>query len=146
MKPRPLKDWNLKGKAPLLALLLLLACGPEGLEEAERPAWVMPPDSMTDLMTDIHLVEGARIGKRTIGDTLPISVYYQLVWDKYDLDKEMYDSLFSYYSRHPAVMEEIYNKVLQRLSEMEAQSMQKSDSAATGGAKDSAQAAGVDVP
>ena len=105
---------------PLLSLFLLGACGPKNLEEPEEPSWLLPHDSMVLILTDLHLVEGARSGQRIMGDSLRApDRYYQALWKKYDISKARYDSNFYYYSRQAPQMNELYAKVLKRLSKLE---------------------------
>ncbi len=75
---------------------------------------------MVRLMTDIHLVEGSRMGGKTIGDTLPTRVYFEKVWEKYGTTREAYDSNFRYYVRNAERMDKIYEQVLENLSQLEA--------------------------
>lgn len=100
-------------------MLLLGSCMPEGLEEESKPAYFLPQDSMVELMVDIHLLEGARIGKETIGDSLPIHAHYENVWEKHGIRKARYDSNFLFYSRNALLMDEVYEQVLERLSRLE---------------------------
>lgn len=86
-----------------------------------EPKWLIPQDSMIMIMTDIHIVEGSRMGGKTIGDTLPTKVFFEALWKKYNISRPIYDSNFNYYVRNAQRMDEVYEKVLERLSKMEAQ-------------------------
>jgi len=75
---------------------------------------------MVMVLTDLHLVEGARSGQRVLGDSLRApDRYYQALWKKYDISKARYDSNFYYYSRQAPQMNELYAEVLKRLSKLE---------------------------
>jgi hypothetical protein len=104
-----------------LALMLFTRCGPEKVKEATQPDWVLPRDSMIALMTDIHLVEGSRTGASTLGDTVPVDLYFKKVWEKHGITKAIYDSNFNYYVQNAKEMNAVYEKVLERLSKLEAQ-------------------------
>lgn len=71
---------------------------------------------MVEILTDAHIIEGARIGSQMMGDSLSIDVYYDKLWDKYQISRSIYDSNFSYYARNPQVMEQLYQRVLANLS------------------------------
>lgn len=103
-----------------LIFLWAVACAPKNVEPEEEYAWVIPADSMALIMTDVHLVEGAKIGDEAIGDTLPIAVHYQKIWDKHGITQARYDSNFLYYSRNAQMMDEVYADVLENLSKIEA--------------------------
>lgn len=105
----------------ILGLLLwsLQACGPEATpKEAPLPDWAIPEDRMTDIMTDVHILEGARIGKRMIGDTNWAHDHYQRLWEKYNINEAIYDSNFRLYSKNAERMDRIYEEVMARLTEM----------------------------
>ncbi|MDZ7848727.1 MAG: hypothetical protein U5L96_19455 [Owenweeksia sp.] len=57
--------------AKLAALLGLIAC--QGPPPEKRPVHVIPADSMALILTDIHLVEGAKVGQRIMGDSLTVA-------------------------------------------------------------------------
>lgn len=78
---------------------------------------------MVLLMTDMHVIEGAKLGQKALGDSLPISRHYQKLWAKYDLTQAEYDSNFAYYSRQAEEMNAIYEEVLEHLGAMEARSL-----------------------
>lgn len=121
LKPLAHKDLSLIARKIIAAVLLLSAsCAPKDVEPEKKHSWVISQDSMALLLTDVHLVEGAKIGDQAIGDTLPIAVHYQKIWDKYGINQSRYDSNFLYYSRNAHLMDEIYAKVLENLSKIEA--------------------------
>lgn len=77
---------------------------------------------MVMILTDVHLLEGARSGTRVLGDSLHRpSDYYKKVYEKYEIDAARYDSVFSWYSAHAPLMNELYARVLERLNRLEAQ-------------------------
>jgi len=99
----------------------LSSCGPEATPKEEPlPDWAIPEDRMTDIMTDVHVLEGARIGKRMIGDTNWAYDHYLRLWEKYGINETIYDSNFRYYSRNAERMDRIYEQVMTRLSQMSA--------------------------
>lgn len=103
-----------------LSIMAICACRKKS-EPLKIPANVMPPDSMLMVLTDIHLIEGARVGNRIQGnDSLNIKDYYHHVWDKYHLSKERFRRSFNFYSTHPDEMSELYRQMLDSLSIMEA--------------------------
>lgn len=89
-------------------------------EEETRPDWVLSPDSITPVIVDLHLVEGARIGRKVLGDTTLIDHFYDKIWQKHGLTRARFDSNFRYYSQYPKVMDGIYDDVIEELNKMEA--------------------------
>ena len=121
----------------LLSTLLGLASCRTQAEEPVRPDWLLPEDSMVMILTDVHLAEGARSGTRVLGDSLHRpSDYYKKVYEKYGIDAAQYDSIFSWYSAHAPLMNELYAHVLERLNRLEAQQQARGEKPAEEPAED----------
>lgn len=85
---------------------------------------IVPFDTMTLLLTEVHLIESHRnrsfqqVGK----DTLPVGTVkamYEQVLSKYGMDVERFSKSYEYYQRqHPFVLDSLYTGVNQRLNEM----------------------------
>lgn len=101
----------------ILALGLLTACG--GRPSVEVPSHVISNDSMVLVLTDVHLVEGAKMGQKIIGDKRSLGMYYDKIYTKYGISKARFDSSYSFYAAHPGLMEELYRDVLDTLSIIE---------------------------
>lgn len=125
---------NLIAKRIILLLILglgLNACGPQAPEKTEElPDWIIPEDKMVEVLTDVHIVEGARIGKKVLGDSSSAKAYYDLIWHKYGITEELYDSSFRFYSRNAERMDLMYEEVLTRLTKLSS-----AEEAASGGRK-----------
>lgn len=111
-------------KSPLLfycAIIFTLCACRKKEEPLKIPADVLSPDSMTIVLIDIHLIEGARLGSRIQGnDSLNVKDFYYHVWDKYHLSKKRFRRSFRFYSAHPSKIEKIYEEMLDSLNIMEA--------------------------
>jgi len=102
-----------------LGLALLTACAPEAPQKtADIPDWVIPEDKMINILTDVHIIEGARIGKKVLGDSLYALDHYMKLWDKHHIRESQYDSSFRFYSRNAEKMDVLYEQVLTNLSTM----------------------------
>lgn len=103
-------------------LLFAVACtshpkGPPGKD-------VLKSDRFVELLVDIHYVDGLYDG--TFGiinymdnserDTLD---YYQKVFDKHDVDRDVFRRTIEYYSYNPGQFEAIYDRVVFKLNKME---------------------------
>ena len=80
---------------------------------------VLELDRMCAILTDIHLLEGAKKGRRVIGDTLRIETYYQKIFKKHHTSPKYFSFSFSYYAKHPDIMNTIYERVVENLNRME---------------------------
>ena len=115
----------------ILLSLALNACG--GKEEVKIPQGVLPRDTMTAILTDIHLIEGSKVGNKMLGnDSLEIEDYYQHVWKRYGVRSGKFSHSFDFYTENPGAMREVYVRVLDSLSKIEAQ-LQAQDSAKSSG-------------
>lgn len=103
----------------LLSLAFLSACAPKGPKKtADIPSWVIPEDKMIVILTDVHIIEGSRIGKRVLGDSLYAIDHYTNLWDKHNIRESQYDSSFRFYSRNAEKMDRLYEEVITNLSTM----------------------------
>ncbi|MGK0406437.1 MAG: hypothetical protein ACJAZH_000249 [Roseivirga sp.] len=100
-------------------LLIFSACSPQAPQKtADLPEWIIPEDIMMAVLTDVHIIEGARIGKTVLGDSLWTIDHYDKLWEKYHISETLYDSSFRFYSRNPEKMDQLYEQVLTNLSTM----------------------------
>ena len=80
---------------------------------------------MASILVDIHLAESTlvhRMPRRIISDD-PSKGIYRSVSQKYGLTKVQFDSALYWYTSHPQVYLKVYDEVIARLSEMEAQAV-----------------------
>tara|TARA_Y100001934_G_C11947679_1_gene583365 strand:+ start:297 stop:695 length:399 start_codon:yes stop_codon:yes gene_type:complete len=103
----------------LIGLSFLQACGPDAPPKSEAiPDWVIPEDKMVKILTDVHIIEGARIGTKVLGDSLSAKDHYEMLWHKYQISPEVYDSSFRFYSRNAERMDLMYEEVLTNLTKL----------------------------
>ena len=98
-----------------LAISCLLACGET---TTELPKNIVPTDKMVKIMVDLQLIEGII----AVRDTKPeeVNAYYQSIFDKYQISKEILDRNIQYYSERPEILEAIYQEVITELSKKQA--------------------------
>lgn len=104
---------------PLLILLLLLSCN-----STEKPPQLpIAQEQMVNIMVDMHLVETAASLKLTDADSTRPS-YDQLIaviFEKHGTTRATFDSTLYQLSFQPAQMNVVYDLVLERLSQMDAE-------------------------
>ena len=76
---------------------------------------------MVNIFTDIHLIEGAKVGENLLGDTLRAPHYFKEIYVKYGISEKEFERSFDYYIARPEDMNMIYDKVIENLSRMETQ-------------------------
>lgn len=103
----------------IASTILLLAIFTACTGDTEKPLEVLPEDKMAAILTDVHLIEGAKTGRKIMGDTLFIETYYAKVFSKHNTNLEDFNTSFEYYSRNPKIMNGIYERVVENLNKME---------------------------
>jgi len=107
------------------ALFFLLSCGsPNDLDPpAADMFYVLDQAAMIEVLTDIHLIEVALVGKQQQGiQAFDISqIYYDSLFAKHNISKQILDSSLVYYSLRPDVMERVYAEVITRISKRQSE-------------------------
>jgi len=91
--------------------VLLLACN-------STPSGIIPPDKMATVLTDVHLTDG-ELGSVA---QMPDSIYkygmarYLAIFKKYNTDSAQFNRSYKYYTIHPGVMSDIYDKVFKNIT------------------------------
>ena len=101
---------------------LLTSCYHETTEQAVIPERLLTEDSLVMVLTEVQLAEGAltytRISHKKVNDDK--DKYYAYIYRKYNLTPELLKENIDYYNSDPERMIAIYDKVLARLSELQA--------------------------
>lgn len=109
----------------IFACLFFNACSDKKTESI--PQFILPKEKMAGLLLDIHLLE-ASIGLNSMGtDKVPpgSTIPNFDVLKKNNISKKQYDENFEFYTQHPELLNEVYQLVLNDLSSMQAQVMNK---------------------
>ncbi|MBA3706223.1 MAG: DUF4296 domain-containing protein [Bacteroidetes bacterium] len=111
----------------LFFCVLLFACSDK--PEVSIPDTVLSKEKMAEVLVDVHLMEAAinltpySPGQiASVGDTVPTTID---VLKKNNINKEQYDESFDFYTKNPKLLSEIYQLVLNDLSKMQAEVMNK---------------------
>jgi hypothetical protein len=99
-------------------LFFLAACG---YGPPDIPSHLPQPEEMTKILLDVHLVEGAKTGQTIVGDTLAADYYYEAVYRKYNITRAILDEAITFYTKHPKIMEPMYDHIIETLSVMDAE-------------------------
>lgn len=114
-----------------LTASLLLATACTQTEEQPIPKGYLQQEKMVDILVDIHIVEGAKVGRRIMSDTLMADVYFAKVYDKHGVKKEEFTRNFNYYSSKPELMNKVYEQVLDSLNKVDVQVFQEMEADST---------------
>jgi hypothetical protein len=112
---------NKKTILPLMILLVVLT-GNGTLNGCKREKKVtgkeyIPRDVLVHVITEIHLIDGITndmqyYRKYNPGDSIDI---YSSIFDKHNVDREMYERTIDEYSKYPQLLDKVYDEVLMEL-------------------------------
>jgi len=109
----------------LLVILTLFSCFKEKIPEG-----ILPEEKMVPLLVDLHLTEPIHAQRFALGlpDSSAMEDLYLSFLKKHKVNPKQFEKSVYYYGKHPDQYKEIYNKVLDRLSEMEVKIKQENPS------------------
>lgn len=107
------------------ALLGLFACT-GGEDKVKIPSNILPPDSMVGIFVDFQLAESAIQMKQMQrkDPTMYTGFYYSMILKKHKINRPALDKNLKFYSRHPKLLREIYDKVVSELSTKQSRALQ----------------------
>ncbi len=98
----------------LLAIWSLSTCN------RENPLSV-PPQKMIEVLVDVHVAEAALQNLSSDTKDSLMVVYYDQIYDIHGITATQFEQDMTYIKRHPKTMEKIYEKVLEQLNKLEAE-------------------------
>ena len=102
------------------ALSILLSCAEK--ETKPIPDHIYSIEKMTAIMMDLQIIEGG-IVIRQYNKTQQrerISKVYRAMYNKHGITQDEFDLSLKYYTDNPDKLEEVYDRVLEKLSELDA--------------------------
>jgi hypothetical protein len=92
-------------------------------KEISVPNYVISKDSMVLILTDVHIQEAMMNQYSQEGRHMKMNPVkqYQLIFDKYHISKERYDTSYQFYLDNPALLNKIYENVVIELTKKQAE-------------------------
>ncbi|RLD25110.1 MAG: hypothetical protein DRI54_05415 [Bacteroidetes bacterium] len=109
----------MKLKFTFLAFLLLIQLSCD--QNERRPENIISEDSMVPILVDIQILE-ATYNNRLIhveDRNERMERYYKEIFEKHQTSSDLFNESYSYYEEHPAILQAIYEVVLEKLEAME---------------------------
>lgn len=108
-------------RIPIILFVSVLALTSCGEKQEKKPAYLLEEEKMVSVMVDLHLIETAHNLKVMEADTnnAQYEQFMSSIFVSNEVSKEQFDSSLFYYSTRTEEMNVIYDKVLERLSELE---------------------------
>lgn len=108
----------------VVILVLAISCTPKKeVTETSIPPGIIPPDSMTIVITDMQLTEAIlrEFKRRGSHDEDRAVVFYNQTFEKLGITPERYKKSLAFYEEHQETYYEIYMDVISLLSEKQAE-------------------------
>ncbi|MDD4993632.1 MAG: DUF4296 domain-containing protein [Paludibacter sp.] len=95
-----------------ICIAFLAACG-------GRPSGVLNKNDMTEVLTDLHKLDGSLAAKGILyGNSDEKNAYYSSVLKKHGITQAQFDSSLVWYTKNPKKFDDIYIKVLANLTDL----------------------------
>lgn len=95
-----------------ICFIALVAC------KEERPEGILDQGTMTNIIIDVYIGEGkvSALNVKRDSSLIVFDAYEELIYHKYDVQKETYKKSLSYYYNNPEQLDEIYEAVMDSLN------------------------------
>lgn len=109
-------------KFQLIAWVLLAWFWFSCSQQEEQPVKLLQDDEMVSALVALHLAEARADMLKIPADSLRplLKNRYEQVFEELQIDTAEFNATFAYYEKHPGEMDSLYQKVIDRLVEMEA--------------------------
>lgn len=99
---------------PALCIVGLWACDGDD----RPPSDLIPQDKMAEILTEIHVAEARVTNMQLRSQDSSVFVFDKLqnrIWKKNKVDTSLYRKSYTYYTSHPTLLTEIYDRVEKNL-------------------------------
>jgi hypothetical protein len=94
------------------AFVFFSSCGDD------KPAGILPEETMVPLLTDLHLADGYSATLYSNNSTIDARTVYKAVYSKYNTDSATVNRSLKYYAQHPVQMEKMYTTIQSNLANL----------------------------
>jgi Domain of unknown function (DUF4296) len=103
-----------------ICFLLFVSCKPKQEEDETIPTNIISEEQFITILTEAYLGEGAAgINIKNVGGDKYDSTYVFNPLAENHVSKSQFDSATTYYAAHPKKLKMMYDKVLDRLSQLQ---------------------------
>ncbi len=103
-----------------LLSLFLLSCHKHS--QIKIPADIIQPDSLVQVLTDVHIMQATvQLGYTQNDSLFATQKAFQSLWKKHHMTQDDYDKDMKFYSYHPELLDSVYEKVLSNLEQQKAE-------------------------
>jgi uncharacterized protein DUF4296 len=111
----------------ILLFALLFSCNSTENSKVDVPDNILPAEKMAKVMVDVHLLEASLSISTYSKDNVVMNNINPSsdILKKNEVTKAQYDESFRFYSQNPPLLVQVYQLVLNDLSKMQAEVMNK---------------------
>lgn len=110
----------------LIILTLFAACKKKQPQVASKPSWVIEERKMVDIIVDLRIADGATYSNSS-GPPRDKAKDWIFIMKKHKVEDSTFRKSHDYYCKYPEVLSSIYEQTIDRLSEMQALNVEKSN-------------------
>ncbi len=105
-KSEILKNKDMRFTIILFALIFLNSCNSGTSKD------VIPPQEIAPILADLHLVDAMLTNQNIRKGTDDAEQYYEYIYHKYGITRELFQHTISYYAEHPKKLKKAYISVI----------------------------------
>ncbi len=107
----------------LLFLSLMFSCEKKQVRIANKPSWVIDEKVMVNILTDLSITDAATYINPNTPPRDKVTDR-NFVMKKYKVQDSIFRNSLDYYLERPEVAEKLYEQVVDKISEMEAENVE----------------------
>jgi len=105
----------------LLFFLLFSAALVQACRQEAKAELLIPDDQLVDVLVDVHLAEAALQNRFGLAKDTLAERYYDKIFELHGIEQATFDETMERVRRDPEIAQRIYERVLEKLSAMEAE-------------------------
>ena len=103
----------------VFSLMFMPSCRDKSARTEQKPSWVLSEDKMVDIITDLRITDAATYINQSSGPR-DKRIDWAFVMKKHKVHDSIFRKSHDYYAGKPEISEKIYEKDIDRISEMQA--------------------------
>jgi len=103
----------------LFCMAFLHSCKEKQARIANKPAWVLDEKKMVDIIVDLRIADAATYINSSAPPRNKANDWF-FVMKKHKVQDSIFRKSHDYYAEHPEVAEKLYEQVIDKISEMQA--------------------------
>ncbi len=98
----------------------------------DKNEYILSEEEFIDVLVDIHIADAfntSHLSGSVQLSKIDSATYYKVIFEKHHIEKARFDSTLKTYTMQPELMESVYDKVIDKLQKMEAQTIKEEEKA-----------------